>query len=173
MVFSPAWGGVIPLVPIGSFRGFLASRGKGKNVKTWFTGSITRVAISAALRTPTGVRAAKNISGILRAMGFRTSPSIVGVELQAYIAFQKFQHQQAVKQRNIAKQRKIERAMALPRDFPQTRANPSTFPELYFQTLAERGTPGPNRRREREQEEAVISWFERRRRRRGRFVNVV
>lgn len=181
MVFSPAWGGAIPLVPIGSFRGFLEARTSGKTVKIWFTTAASRGIITAASKTAVGRALTSALAVRLRGIGINVSPSTIGVELQGYIAFQKFQHQQAVKAGNLKKQRAIERTMALPRPIGQkTKLRRSTgtrtFPEQYFRHI----TPGKggggfkDRFAERESPgfKSMLSWFERRHRRRGRFVNV-
>ncbi len=172
MAFSPAWGGVIPLVPIGSFRDFLGHRRKGKTVNQWFTGTFTRAAVTSALKTTAGRRAAQNMSSLLRSMGFKAPPGSLGIELQGYIAFQKFQHREAVKRGDRAAQRRIERLMALPRNFQRAGTNALQFPIAYFDMLAK---PSPGGRRTREDEErrkAFTTWFDRRKRRKGRFTNV-
>ncbi len=169
MVFSPAWGGLIPTVPIGSFQDFLQNRPK---VREWFTGTITRAAVTKALRTKAGQEVAANVGSLMRTLGFKAPPGAIAIELQGYIAFQKFQHQQAVSKRNRAAQKEIEKIMALPDKFPKTGTQPNTFPVQYFDFLvAPKG--GPTKTKEDEdRRKAFHSWLERRKFRRGRFVNV-
>lgn len=176
MAFSPAWGGVIPLVPIGSFRDFLKNRSKGKEVREAFTGTLTRVAVRQALKTPAGKQASRTVSGWIEILtGFKPSPSVIAIELQGYIAFQKFQHRQAVKKRNEAEQRRIERIMGFPgvgmRPGPSPKGGIAPFPEAYFIALGE-PTPGRPDTDDKERKRSFGSWFDRRKRRRGRFVNV-
>lgn len=171
MAFSPAWGGVIPLVPIGSFRGFLEARKSGKDVKQWFTGTVTRTVVTQALKTTLGRRVAADMSAILKVAGFKAAPGSIAIELQGYIAFQKFQHQQAVAKRDRSAQRRIEKIMALPRDFPKSGAKAFQFPLAYFETLAKTGG-GPRTKNDEERRRALLTWFDRRKYRRGRFSNV-
>ncbi len=185
MAFSPAWGGVIPLVPIGSFRGFLGQRRKGKELNQWYTGVVTRLAVAAALRTATGRRAAQNVTGILRLMGFKGSSQILAVELKAYIAFQKFEYGKAVRRKNDAEQRRIEGVMFAPGGkivVSDARPAGQVIPQEFLKMLADRPPPlrgvgrgdRPFRLEDIENPavQAFAIWFERRKRRKGRFVNV-
>lgn len=181
MAFSPAWGGAIPLVPIGSFRGFLGKRRQGKALAVWYTGAITTNVVKAALRTTVGVRFANAFQvQMLARLGFKPSPNSIGIELQAYIAFQKFQYQQASGKNQAARQRQIERIMR-PGDLTRPGGSGggrqlSPFPLGYFETLTrvqpEVSTPpGRTRRKTDSEDDSFASWFERRKRRKGRFVN--
>lgn len=184
MVFSPAWGGTIPLVPIGSFRGFLAARRKGKELRQWYASTISKAVLKTALNTAAGKRAAANLTGILRAMGYVTSKESIGVELHAYIAFQKFQQQQAVKRKNEASQRYIESIMYAPGGrivVSGKKPAGQLIPAEYFKMLSVRvprpkGSGGQLRLNPDDIEQPAIQafaiWFERRKRRRGRFSNV-
>lgn len=184
MVFSPAWGGNIPLVKIGSFRGFLGQRSKGKALRVWYTGLVTSAVVKTALRTSVGKRFVNVFASQIAArVGFKPSPNSIGIELQAYIAFQKFQYQQATKNNQAAKQRQIERIMRPGRMARDGGGKPGTlrspFPLGYFETLTKTiprpspsGTPTGRTRRETESEdESFAQWFERRKRRKGRLVN--
>lgn len=172
MAFSPAWGGAIPLVPIGSFKGFLGQRRKGKELRQWYTTTITRAVVATALKTAAGKRVARDMAIIISAMGFKTSDSIA-IELQGYIAFQKFQHQQAVAKRNRAAQKRIEKIMALPGDFVKTGPGAvGQFPLAYFETLTQSGGGQTKTKEREERKRAFHSWLERRKRRKGRLVNV-
>lgn len=185
MAFSPAWGGTIPLVPIGSFRGFLGKRQRGKALRVWFTGTITRAVVTSALKTAVGKRAAANMNGVIRAMGFKASPSTIATELEAYIAFQKFEHRQAVQRKNEASQRRIEAVMFAPGGRIVVSGRKPTgqlIPAEYFKMMADRtrqpppgrvgGPPLKPEDIESPQIAAFAIWFERRKRRRGRFSNV-
>ncbi len=181
MAFSPAWGGVIPLVPIGSFEGFLAQRRSGKELRLWYTGTISRAVLASALRTAAGRRAAANMAGVFRAMGFKTTPSQIATELEAYIAFQKFQHNRAVKRKNEAAQRAIESVMFAPGGrivVSGRKPVGQLIPAEYFKMLSVR-TPRPSGGRagggplkpddiEQPAIAAFATWFDRRRRRKGR-----
>lgn len=184
MAFSPAWGGLIPLVPIGSFRGFLGQRQKGRNLRLWYTGTITRAVVASALKTQAGRRAAENISSLLRAMGVEVRMTQIGPHLEAYIAFQKFQHRQAVQRKNVAAQRSIEAVMFAPGGRIVTSGRKPAgqlIPAEYFKMLAVRQPPGPRggvtgpRLRPEDVEGpalvAFASWFDRRRHIKGRFKN--
>lgn len=171
MAFSPAWGGVIPLVPIGSFRGFLAHRRQGKELRQWYTTTITRAAVATALKTAAGRRVARDMAAVMAAMGFKASDSIA-IELQGYIAFQKFAHKQAVAKRNRAAQRRIEKIMALPGQFAKAAPSPGRDLILYYQELLKIQPPGRRTEEEEERRKAFNSWFERRKRKKGTFRNV-
>lgn len=186
MASRPAWGGTIPLVPIGSFRDFLGQRRKGKTLRQWYTGTITRAAVAASLRTPLGRRAAGNLITLIRLMGFKSSGTQIAIELDAYIAFQKFQHNQAVRRKNEAAQRAIEAVMFAPGGRIAVNGRKAVgwplIPAEYFKMLSAgigrppvRGTGGrPLKPDDLESPalQAFAIWFERRKRRKGRFRNV-
>lgn len=184
MAFSPAWGGLIPLVPIGSFREFLTQRQKGKSLKVWYTGAVTGAVVKTALRTKVGKQFVSALQvHIFARLGFKPSPSVIGVELQAYIAFRKFAHQTAARNNQAARQRDIERIMRPGRLTQRGGGNAaalrSPFPLGYFETLT-RTIPSPRphptgrsrRDTDNDDTESFASWFERRKRRKGRLVNV-
>lgn len=171
MAFSPAWGGFIPVVPIGSFRDFYRHK-RDKRINEMFTGTITRTAVAAAVRSPAGRRAVSQIAVWLKAAGLVMPQKAIGIELQQYMEFMKFQHRVAVNKRNREAQLQVERIMGMVQDFPRTgaRSRPQALPDLYFKIVTT--TTGGPRTDEDERRKSVVTWFERRKRRKGRLVNV-
>lgn len=178
MAFSPAWGGLIPLVPIGSFRDFLGQRRQGKELRVWYIATLTRPVVSAALRTTAGKAFVRAVQmQVLARLGFKPTPTQVGVELQAYIAFMKFQQIQASKKGQKARQAQIERIMSPGKSPPRGRREITGVPEGYFREWPEtqpREFPTPKKGKEEQDDDKdnFVNWFDRRKRRRGRFVNV-
>lgn len=179
MAFSPAWGGAIPLVQIGSFKGFLASRRSGKQIKAWYLGTFAKPVIMAGLRTRVGKAFVQALQmQVLARFGYKPSVDAIGVELQAYIAFMRFQAIQANKKSQRGRQQQIEKIMK-PGEF---RAEPKrgvdAIPGGYFREWPgaqnQPDATGQVRRTDREadDDQDLINWFDRRKRRRGRFVNV-
>lgn len=183
MASVPAWGGTIPLVPIGSFRGFLENRRAGKEIRQWFiVTAVSANVVKTALRTTMGRRFVNALQAqVFARLGFKPSPETIGIELQAYIAFMRFQHQQASAANSASRQRSIEKIMR-PGKLTRTPQGDkrSPFPLGYFETLtkptprpAATGTPQKEGEEdERNEDESFLTWFERRKRRKGRLVNV-
>ncbi len=179
MAFSPAWGGVIPLVPIGSFRGFLAARRSGKQIKQWYIATFAKPVILAGLRTRVGKAFVQALQvQVLARFGYRPSPDVIGVQLQAYLAFMRFQAIQANMRSQKARQAQIERIMKPGRFRDKPRRGIDAVPDGYFRNWPS-AQPRPNptgqaRRTEREtdDDQDLVNWFDRRKRRKGRLVNV-
>lgn len=179
MATRPAWGGTIPLVPIGSFRDFLGHRQSGKQIKQWYIATIAKPAILAGLRTKVGRAFVQALQmQVVARFGYTPTPDAIGVELQAYLAFMRFQAIQANQKSQRERQRTIERIMK-PGRFRDPRGRGiNAVPEGYFREWpGAQPQPGPTgqiRRTDREgdDDQDLVNWFDRRKRRRGRLVNV-
>lgn len=176
MAFSPAWGGTIPLVAIGSFKGFLAARRQGKDLKVWYTASISRAVTQAALRTAVGKRFVEVLQvQVLARFGYKPSVDAIGIELQAYIAFMRFQR---VQSRN-SPATSIRLDALMEGDAVASPLRSPAIPSRYFETMT-RTLPRPiepdlptgeTQRRTRRKKEDLVNWFDRRKFRKGRFRN--